>query len=90
MFIVTAAMEIPTSFTSKYEWLKEHFHFLNERNFVFCGDKSIVKADYLIDDTPKHFERFDGQGILFTNPYNIYETKYFRVNNWHEVKEYFL
>ncbi|MDQ0888939.1 5'(3')-deoxyribonucleotidase [Paenibacillus sp. V4I9] len=90
IFIVTAAMEIPPSFTSKYEWLKDHFNFLNERNFVFCGDKSIIKADYLIDDNSRHFKRFDGQGILFTNPYNIYETGYFRVDNWQEVKDYFL
>ena len=50
IFITTAAMEFPTSFTAKYEWLKEHFNFLSEMNFVFCGDKSIINADYLIDD----------------------------------------
>lgn len=90
VFIVTAAMEMPTSFTSKYEWLKEHFSFLNESHFVFCGDKSIVDADYLIDDNPKHFRRFKGKGILFTSPYNGSETDYFRVNNWNEIRRYFL
>ncbi|MBA2176235.1 5'-3'-deoxyribonucleotidase [Halobacillus locisalis] len=90
VFIVTAAMEMPTSFTSKYEWLKEHFGFLDQRNFVFCGDKSIVDADYLIDDNPKHFRRFKGKGILFTSPYNGAETDYVRVNNWNEIRHYFL
>jgi 5'(3')-deoxyribonucleotidase len=90
IFITTAAMEFPTSFTAKYEWLKEHFSFLNEMNFVFCGDKSIINADYLIDDNVRHFERFSGQGILYTSPHNINETGYVRVNNWQEVKNYFL
>lgn len=90
IFITTAAMEVPNSFTAKYEWLKEHFPFLNEMNFVFCGNKSIVKADYLIDDHARHFEHFCGQGILFTAPHNIHETRYVRVNNWLEVRSYFL
>ncbi|MXQ54833.1 5' nucleotidase, NT5C type [Shimazuella alba] len=90
VFITTAAMEYPTSFTAKYEWLKEHFGFLDDMNFVFCGDKSIIKADYLIDDHTRHFARFSGQGILFTAPHNVNETGYVRVNNWQEVKNYFL
>lgn len=90
VFITTAAMEFPSSFTAKYEWLKEHFPFLNEMNFVFCGDKSIIHADYLIDDNARHFQGFKGQGILFTAPHNINETGYVRVNNWLEVQEYFL
>ena len=90
IFITTAAMEFPTSFTAKYEWLNEHFDFLDDMNFVFCGDKSIINADYLIDDNVRHFKRFVGEGILFTSPHNINETGYTRVNNWLEVREYFL
>jgi 5'(3')-deoxyribonucleotidase len=83
-------MEFPTSFVAKYEWLKEHFSFLNEMNFVFCGDKSILRVDYLIDDNVRHFKRFIGQGILFSAPHNFNETGYVRVNNWQEVKDFFL
>lgn len=90
IFITTAAMEYPSSFTAKYEWLKEHFSFLDDMNFVFCGDKSIIHADYLIDDNSRHFKHFRGTGILFTSPHNIHETDYTRVNNWQEVREYFL
>ncbi|MCQ6563779.1 5' nucleotidase, NT5C type [Paenibacillus mendelii] len=89
IFITTAAMEVPSSFTAKYDWLKEHFGFLNEMNFVFCGDKSIIRADYLIDDNVRQFKRFAGQGILFTSPHNINETGYVRVNNWLEVRDFF-
>ncbi len=90
IFIATAAMEHPSSFSAKYEWLKGNFPFLSDRNFVFCGDKSIIHTDYLIDDSVRHFERFSGQGILFTAPHNRHEEGYVRVNNWKEVKEHFL
>lgn len=89
IFITTAAMEFPTSFTAKYEWLNEHFGFLNPMNYVFCGDKSIIHADYLIDDNARHFERFKGQGILFTAPHNIHVDGYVRVRNWLDVRDYF-
>ncbi|GFN34111.1 5' nucleotidase, NT5C type [Paenibacillus xylaniclasticus] len=90
IFFTTAAMEHPSSFTCKYEWLREHFSWISPMNDAFCGDKSIIRADCLIDDSPRHFERFQGHGILFTAPHNIYETGYIRVNNWHEVRDYFL
>ena len=90
VYITTAAMEYPTSFTAKYEWLKEHFPFLNDLNFVFCGTKKIIRADYLIDDNIKHFKTFEGQGLLYTAPHNIHETDYVRVNNWLEIRKYFL
>lgn len=83
-------MEHPNSFTAKYEWLKEHFPFLSDLNFVFCGNKSIINADYLIDDSPRHFKDFKGQGVLFSAPHNKYKTDYVRVNNWEEVRVYFL
>lgn len=90
IYIVTAAMEFPLSLAPKYQWLKQHFSFLNEQNFVFCGDKSIVHADYLIDDTPGHLDTFTGQGILFTAPHNQNITGYQRLNNWQEAASYFL
>jgi 5'(3')-deoxyribonucleotidase len=57
---------------------------------VFCGDKSIIHADYLIDDHVKHFAKFSGQGILFTSPHNVNVEWTPRVNNWQEVAELLL
>lgn len=90
VFITTAAMEFPSCMMAKYEWLKEHFSFLNEMNFVFCGDKSIVSADFLIDDNASHFRRFCGRGILYTAPHNWNVTGYERVNSWRDAEAYFL
>ncbi|MFP5393812.1 MAG: 5' nucleotidase, NT5C type, partial [Gammaproteobacteria bacterium] len=56
---------------------------------VFCGDKSIIHADYLVDDSPHHFERFAGQGVLFAAPHNEAETRYPRVRTWAEVARFF-
>ncbi len=89
IFITTAAMEFPGSFTAKYEWLKEHFSFLSDMNFVFCGDKSIIHADYLIDDNVRHFKNFNGKGIIFTAPHNINERGYDRIDNWKAALDYF-
>lgn len=90
VFIATAAMEVPTSFTAKYEWLGEHFPFIAASHIVFCGDKSILKADYLIDDNPRQLTAFQGEGILYSSPQNVNVRGYRRVANWLEVEAMFL
>jgi len=87
VFVTTAAMEYPTSFAAKFRWLKEHFPFVPARNIVFCGDKGIIAADYLIVDNARHFARFRGEGILFTAPHNVEENRYRQVNDWQDVRE---
>jgi 5'-nucleotidase len=90
IFIVTAAMEIPCSFAPKFEWLQRHFPFIPPDNYVFCGNKAVIAADYLIDDSVYQLQRFEGQGVIFTSPRNIHEKRFLRVNNWQEVREMFL
>jgi 5'(3')-deoxyribonucleotidase len=89
IFISSAAMEVPTSFAAKFDWLKLHFGFIPPSNIVFCGDKSILNADYLIDDNARHFEHFRGEGILYAAPHNARVEGYRRVHNWIEVEELF-
>ncbi len=90
VFITTAAMEVPISFAPKFDWLKQHFPFIPASHVVFCGDKSIISADFLIDDNTRHFERFGGEGILFTAPHNVHETAFRRVSTWQDVRKMFL
>jgi len=90
IFVATAAMEFPNSFASKFRWLQKNFPFISYRNYVYCGDKSILHADYLIDDMPRYLQMFRGQGVLFSSPHNALATGYPRVENWREVEEYFL
>ena len=85
VFIVSAAMEMPFSLEDKYLWLEEHFPFIHWKRIVFCGDKSIIDADVLIDDRAYNFEHFAGRPLLFTAHHNLDTTGYERVNNWKEV-----
>jgi 5'(3')-deoxyribonucleotidase len=90
VFIATAAMEVPTSFNQKYRWLAKHFPFIPSSHIVYCGDKGILRADYLIDDNPRQLRRFQGEGILYNSPHNANVTGYRRVKDWLEVEELFL
>ena len=90
VYIATAAMEVPTSFQQKYRWLEKHFPFIPSSHIVYCGDKGILRADYLIDDNPRQLRRFEGEGILFSSPHNVGVKGYRRVKDWLEVEEMFL
>ena len=89
IFIASAAMEVPQSFAPKFQWLLQHFPFLTPSNFVFCGTKGILAADYLIDDNPRQLRAFRGQGILFTSPHNAQATGWPRVGDWADVERFF-
>jgi len=82
IFFATAAMEYPNSFVPKYDWLHRHFAFVPWRNFVYCGDKSVIHADYLIDDHSRNFVGFSGRGLLFSAPHNLLEQGCERIDNW--------
>ena len=90
IYIATAAMDVPGSFRAKYEWLQEHFSFLDPQYFIFCGNKKVVKADYLIDDNINQLRAFTGEGILYSQPYNEQYTEFQRVHNWKEIRDLFL
>lgn len=85
VYIVSAAMEFPQSLPEKYEWLKEYFPFISWRNIIFCGDKSIVNTDYMIDDHCKNLDYCAGKPIMFTASHNIGLNHHTRANNWQEV-----
>jgi 5'-nucleotidase len=90
IFIASAAMEVPSSFNAKYRWLERYFPFIPHTHIVFCGNKSILRADYLIDDNPRQLELFAGTGILYDAPHNEAITGYTRVRNWLEIETLFL
>ena len=90
LFIVSAAMEFPQSLPEKLAWLEEHFPFLTWKQFVFCGSKSVVHGDYMIDDLVHNLEKFNGEKFIFTAPHNIHLNHFKRLNSWKEVGEKFL
>jgi 5'(3')-deoxyribonucleotidase len=89
VFVVTAATEFPNSLREKYDWLEKYFPFIGWQKLVLCGDKSIIQADYMIDDHVYNLEKFQGKGLLFTASHNIDESRFTRVDNWQEVRAFF-
>lgn len=87
VFIVSAAMEFPLSLLEKYEWLQEHFSFISWKNIVFCGDKSMIGTDYMIDDHVRNLDCCKGRTLMFHAGHNIHNTRHRRVNNWPEIVE---
>lgn len=90
VFIITAAMEHPGCLAPKLDWVARHLPFFDPLKLVFCGDKSIAQVDYLVDDSPRHFERLTGTGIVFTAPKNLSENRYRRANDWGDIRRMFL
>jgi 5'(3')-deoxyribonucleotidase len=90
IFVATQAMAVPNSMGPKYRWLQRHFPFIPPTHYVFCGNKSILRANYLIDDMPRNLERFSGEGLLFSAPHNLMEAGDFtRVDSWLDVAKFF-
>mgnify|MGYP001975452784 CR=1 FL=1 len=82
VFIATAAMEYPASCGHKVAWVMRHFPFFDLDRLVLCGDKSIIKADVLIDDHARHFDGFGGQGLLFDALHNATVDWPHRLTHW--------
>jgi 5'(3')-deoxyribonucleotidase len=90
IYIVSAATEYPNSLREKFDWLAGNFSFIDWRHIVLCGDKSIINADYMIDDNIYHLRRFQGEKVLFDSPHNRHVTDaVHRVRSWKEVLTFF-
>lgn len=92
LFIVSAATEFPQSLSEKQAWLNEFFPFLGWQQMVFCGWKTIIKADIMVDDHFKNLDHFEGQTFLFNQPHNQLADpgRHTRVFNWEEIGTYLL
>jgi 5'-nucleotidase len=90
IFIVSAATEFPQSMKEKLEWLDEHFPFIGWQKMVFCGSKTIIQADIMIDDFFKNLDPFKGElPILFTQAHNYGHDagRHTRVHTWLEIEK---
>ncbi|RZJ68653.1 MAG: 5'(3')-deoxyribonucleotidase [Flavobacterium sp.] len=89
IYIVSAATEFPLSLPEKQAWLGEHFPFITWYNIVFCGDKSIINTDYMIDDMCKNLDFCPGKPLLFTAFHNHNVDHHERFDNWDSILEFF-
>jgi 5'-nucleotidase len=86
VFIASAATEFPGSFREKMDWLARYLPQIPVPRIVFCGEKSVLDVDCLLDDTTSHFANLNGKPLLFDAPHNRKETRYERVSSWNEVE----
>jgi 5'(3')-deoxyribonucleotidase len=86
VYIVSAATETPGPFHDKMDWIAGHLPRFPTQRIVFCGEKSVLDVDYLVDDTPGHFAGMSGVGLLFDAPHNRPECRYHRVLGWGELE----
>lgn len=76
---------------AKWEWLEEHFPFIETDWIVMCGKKDIIKTQIMIDDGLHNLESFQGPDkILFNQPYNRSEDRFIRGENWQHIHKMFL
>lgn len=78
---------------AKIEWLGNHGllineHFLFSPDVIVAHDKSIIKADIMIDDNIKNCENFQGKSILFAQPWNDVMSNFFRASSWPDIIQY--
>jgi 5'(3')-deoxyribonucleotidase len=92
VFVVSSATEFPHSFNEKYDWLTEHFSFITWKQMVFCGSKSVIHGDIMIDDHFKNLDGFSGKTLLYTQPHNFgfQEKGHVRVNSWDDILDLLL
>lgn len=86
VYIVTAY--VPESCLDKTKWVKNNLPDFNQKNIVFCNNKSLMDLDFLIDDGNHNSEGFKGTFIIFDKPWNR-RCKKIRLRNWKEIKNFF-
>lgn len=89
VYIVTSATKYLDSLKAKIEWLNENFPYIDSSKIVLCGNKSIIKADIMIDDGVHNLKVFEGKKLLFDGYHNRECNLYQRVHSWKEI-EYIL
>lgn len=76
---------------NKYNFLYSKLNFIEPKNFIFVGDKSVVNCDIKIDDKVNNIEGAKTK-LLFTAWHNkdltddeLKKQNIIRVNNWKEI-----
>jgi len=68
----------------KYEWLNDNGFDVDLKDYVECSDKSLIRADFLLDDNLTNVSSFHGRGVLFSQFWNAASTYPYRVGSeWH-------
>lgn len=76
----------------KYNFIKENYPFIDDKNIIFITDKTLIEADIRIDDKIENFSK-TGINLLFSAYHNLnlkeelIEKNVIRVNDWLDVEK---
>lgn len=73
--IYLATATDPINFEWKISWLKQYFPFISEDNVIRIMDKSLLKADVLIDDCLDNLINSLAERVVLDYPWNHNELK---------------
>lgn len=68
----------------KFHWLKQYDYIKKERDYIEIRDKSLLKGEYMLDDSYDNVSGFTGYSYLLTRPWNKNRLWYHRVIDWNE------
>lgn len=85
----------PINFPWKVKWLQKFFPFVHSNNIVCIQDKSLLKADVMIEDCYQNLidSKLSGH-VLLDYPWNQafvdkdYVYSIYRANNWSQIVDY--
>lgn len=80
---------LPSLAGRKYHWLKFYGFLESQKDYIEAKDKSLIRCDYLIDDSPDNIINSYGIPIVFTREWNKQLWTYDRVDNWVDIVSYF-
>lgn len=84
-FLTAPSYMNPLSYTEKRLWIEKHFGISWCKKLIFCVNKSLLKGNYLIDDSvTKRQLEFEGELILlgsekFSNFRYIFDYLYYEI-----------
>lgn len=84
IFVTTAA---PGTYGVKQGILTERGYLQDGKDYIECADKSLIRADVLVDDGIHNLRAFRGEHIIFDQPWNTNDSisGAWRAHSWLQV-----
>lgn len=77
-----------TCLQDKADWVEKHLGAEARSRMILTSDKTVLRADYLIDDKPNIRGKYDPdwEQIVFTQPYNGEVESRLRLDGWSDIE----
>lgn len=92
VFIVTSPWKTSKNcIPEKNQWVQKNLPFFDMSKMIFCSYKYLLRADYMIDDSPVYLATSNcKKTIAFKYPYNDKIEATHKVDSWSEIRDILL